>query len=348
VGFLLNSNSEERTKIRNARLKLVENAKVSVPRPQSIGPSEDLASDQKLPSDRRHDGQPKRRPQPERLKASKGVRIGFIDSGIDPTHPEFDGRTIRYWDGKSLKEETGSAVRDYGSHGTHIASIAAGNSLGRAPGAEIFMAAALTEPDDEGHPGQCGWIDVVVRALDWIRLQADAGTPVADLVNLSLACSRDDDVAALRRAISSLGRNTELGRLIFAAAGNHISGELAVPADMAETVAVGAHTNPPSPLQRSVYSAPKSNNPPQPDIYAPGDSILGAYTPTDSTLHRRDSGTSQACAAVTGEAACEFGLLKQAGDNSGLAAFRLRPESDLDDPDTRLVALPGVAVLKLP
>lgn len=85
----------------------------------------------------------------------QGVVIGIVDTGIDPSHPEFAGRIQRIWDqtmsgpgvaeggyGLELTGPTLTASRDTDGHGTHVAGIAAGNDqrfVGVAPGARIVV-----------------------------------------------------------------------------------------------------------------------------------------------------------------------------------------------------------------
>ncbi len=55
-----------------------------------------------------------------------GVTIGFIDTGIDDQHPVFAGKTIYEQLLSGASQETGDTV----SHGTAVASIAAGGRIG--------------------------------------------------------------------------------------------------------------------------------------------------------------------------------------------------------------------------
>lgn len=56
-----------------------------------------------------------------------GVKIAVVDTGIDSTHPEFDGKTINGYDFAS--SSTGYGKDEHG-HGTHVASIIAGDNDG--------------------------------------------------------------------------------------------------------------------------------------------------------------------------------------------------------------------------
>lgn len=85
----------------------------------------------------------------------QGVVIGIVDSGIESTHPSFEGRLLRVWDqtlpgpgvleGNYGAEFTGEMMQvsqDTVGHGTHVAGVAAGNDAtfpGVAPGADIVI-----------------------------------------------------------------------------------------------------------------------------------------------------------------------------------------------------------------
>ena len=53
-----------------------------------------------------------------------GVRVAVVDSGIDAAHPEFDGRTIY---GHDFASSASGYDDDENGHGTHVASIIAGD-----------------------------------------------------------------------------------------------------------------------------------------------------------------------------------------------------------------------------
>ena len=124
----------------------------------------------------------------------QGVLLGFIDSGIDLNHPEFQGedgrsRIIAYWDmagqgtppegfryGAAYSEAEIAAGQvpspDQSGHGTAVAAIAAGRS-GVAPGASIAMV-KLSSSQTVG----------IMRAIKFLLDQAEArGMPC--VVNLS-------------------------------------------------------------------------------------------------------------------------------------------------------------------
>jgi subtilisin family serine protease len=67
-----------------------------------------------------------------------GAHIGHLDTGVDASHPALKGRVSEFME---FDEEgfsvPGAQPRDSGSHGTHIAGIICGNSIGVAPGAKL-------------------------------------------------------------------------------------------------------------------------------------------------------------------------------------------------------------------
>ncbi len=52
-----------------------------------------------------------------------GIKVGVVDSGIDKTHAEFDGKTIY---GKDFASSSSGYGSDENGHGSHVASIIAG------------------------------------------------------------------------------------------------------------------------------------------------------------------------------------------------------------------------------
>lgn len=81
----------------------------------------------------------------------QGIRVGIIDDGLDLDHPEFVGRVVAAydfvgdgWDPSSPETEPFNPDNDVditcpinGNHGTHVAGIAVGETVGVAPEADI-------------------------------------------------------------------------------------------------------------------------------------------------------------------------------------------------------------------
>ena len=130
------------------------------------------------------------------------LSIGMIDSGVDVTHPALLGSSIST---QSFASK-GAKLPDF--HGTAIASIIAANNAdyqGLAPRAEVYAAAVFESDRDRG---EIASTVSLVRALDWLMSSG------VDVVNISLAGPPN------RLLEAALGRATEQGVMILAAAGN--------------------------------------------------------------------------------------------------------------------------------
>ncbi|WP_327316519.1 S8 family peptidase [Streptomyces sp. NBC_01235] len=235
----------------------------------------------------------------------KGVRIAVLDTGVDETHPDLQGRQ----EAEQNFSASPDAMDRFG-HGTHVASIAAGTGAksggtyeGVAPGARILDAKVL---DDDGY----GSDSDIVAGMEWAAAQN------ADIVNLSLGQQDRPGVDLVEEAVNRL--STEHGILFVAAAGNSgpDAGTVASPGSAEMALSVGA-------VDGDDAVAPFSGRGPaadgtvlKPDITAPGVDITAAVAP-DSVISRRVgeqppgyatiSGTSMATPHVAGAAA----LLKQ-------------------------------------
>ena len=152
----------------------------------------------------------------------KGINVAVVDTGIDASHPEFDGKTIQGYDFAS--SATGY-VSDESGHGTHVASIIAGERdavgmRGVAYGANLFS--YKTDNDgDSGLEAISGDSSIAVifdrHVTDNIRVSNNSwggSTPVTSLSASWIATNRPLTIAALKAAQAN-------GTLIVFSAGNN-------------------------------------------------------------------------------------------------------------------------------
>lgn len=226
----------------------------------------------------------------------RGIKVAVLDTGIDTGHPALAGKVIAKADFTD-----GSDPEDKHGHGSHVASLIAGNGAGSnsarqgvAPAAELLSGKVLANNGS----GQESW---VIAGMEW------AVTQKADIVNMSLGASagRADD--AITEALERL--TAENGTLFVVAAGN--SGwygrdmfTIGSPGIAASALTVAA-------VQADDTQAAFSGEGPtlgtyrmKPDLAAPGVDIPGAKAGArDGDLYVPMSGTSQATPIVAGAAA---------------------------------------------
>ncbi|HEX2022887.1 MAG TPA: S8 family serine peptidase [Candidatus Thermoplasmatota archaeon] len=242
-----------------------------------------------------------------------GVTVAIIDTGIDLSHPEFDGVPVRWAD---LVGGQKSAYDDNG-HGTHVAGIIAAQGRwstmfsgfrlkGVAPEVSLIVIKAI---DHSGEGDES-------RVAQGIQTAVSNG---ADIIVLSLG--------GQTRAI--FGTNTESkvreaiqqGVYVIAAAGNTKDGEtdctVNSPASVEGVIAVGAVDRDgrigafscrgtgkegagtalpglPSPVRSSVDPHKK------PEVVAPGVQVLSTWSRDKGSEYALADGTSQAAPMVAG------------------------------------------------
>ena len=224
-----------------------------------------------------------------------GVNIYIVDSGVLPTHEQFGGRVVAGTDPVSSSGESvvNPRTNDCDGHGTHVAALAAGSTVGVARGATVIAVRVLNCDGD-------GTVDNVVAALKWVRSHHVSGKVA--IVNLSLGVDRNDDGAAIDTQVKEMLAE---GIVVTIAAGNGDSDGVPYDAcDIAPGHVPGALTVAASTLGDNPASY--SNGGPCVDLFAPGgDSstrIVSAWRTSD-TSYSSDVGTSMASPLVAGYAA---------------------------------------------
>ncbi len=224
------------------------------------------------------------------IDASK-VTVAVLDTGIDYTHPELDGRVIK---GYNFVDNSLDVMDRFG-HGTHVAGIigAKGNNgIGVAGLAWNVNLLAVKVLGDNGQGS-------TAAVMNGIRYAADMG---AKVINMSLGSPDTAIDPALTQAIAYA---TSKGSLVIAAAGNNRGG-------------VGSPANDPGALAVSStskflfweYFSWFSNRGAKVEVSAPGGGIWSTVpmnpNQTGATGYGKLSGTSMACPMVAAEAALLF------------------------------------------
>lgn len=181
----------------------------------------------------------------------EGVLIGVLDVGFNPRHKEFLNRKHTAW--MDVRRVPGAAPVGGPNlnwwHGTSIASICCGSKIGIAPGAHCFVATIA----DDGEPDHT--IDHLLIALEHTLDYSleDECIEMPLILNLSVGIphvynrfwKRITLPKEFRQIIESLRRflerlEQEYSALSICAVGNDGAGEMLIPANFPQTLAVGA------------------------------------------------------------------------------------------------------------
>ena len=231
-----------------------------------------------------------------------GVGIAVLDSGIDPNHTAMSLESGSASRVAFVKDFTGEGRTDdpYG-HGTHVASIAAGNGQvsngayrGVAPNAKVVNLRVL---DSQGK----GTVSALLAAIDWIK--TNRTTYNIRVVNMSLGTSAVDSytVDPLCLAVRGL---VDAGVVVVAAAGNEgkdgsgnkVYGQVHSPGIDPSVITVGAANTfgtdarnddavatyssrgPTRSFWTDSFGARHYDNLVKPDLVAPGNKIIDAQS----------------------------------------------------------------------
>ncbi|WP_330344579.1 type VII secretion-associated serine protease mycosin [Streptomyces longwoodensis] len=227
-----------------------------------------------------------------RTSTGEGVTVAVIDSGVDPTNPDLQGRVLS---GKDFAvDQPGDEHTDYDGHGTGMAGLIAGTgaygggrgAFGLAPGAKVLP---IRLPKDGEAANEAAGIKIFNDALaPAIRYATDQG---AKVINISSAASDGSPQvsAAVRYALDH-------GSLIFAGVGNNgaKANQVMYPAATPGVVGVAA-------VGKDLRRTAVSEYGPQVDMAAPGQDMIHACG--GKTGLCRSSGTSDATALASASAA---------------------------------------------
>lgn len=225
----------------------------------------------------------------------EGIDIYIVDTGVRATHEQILGRVLP---GIDIPTDKGTSkvdpvTSDCDGHGTHVAGLAAGSTVGVAPRARVIAVRVLDCNGD-------GEVADVVNALQWVRVHHRSG--VAAIVNLSFGVDLGDDGTSIDREVQAL---IDEGVVVTVASGNGDSAGRPIdackiaPGDVPDALTVGATGS-------ADFVSYYSNNGPCVDLYAPGGDRLRAlessWKDSDSD-YEFDVGTSMASPLVAGYAA---------------------------------------------
>ena len=250
------------------------------------------------------------------------VVIGSIDTGVDPTHPEFTGRLIQGRDWYNNDNDP----RDDEGHGTHTTGTMAGSTVGvagvagAAPHVKVYVQKV------------CGRRGCPTAAIvSAIRAAADYNTAVGlgngPMVAMNLSLGGSSESQAEKDAIAYAGTKNVL---VIATAGNNGTTTVGCPACDVNAISVAATT------WRDELAS-YSNSGSGLDISAPGGNCFSnttsegcIYSAYLNGAYEWMQGTSMAAPQVTGTAAIV------ASKNASLrgASLRARLESTADDKGT--------------
>jgi subtilisin family serine protease len=211
----------------------------------------------------------------EYTQTGTGVDAFVLDTGVNLTHQEFEGRV---GDGYDFIDDDADASDCHG-HGTHVAGTIGGSTYGLAKDVTIRPVRVL---DCEGS----GSYAAIIAGIDWVAANAD-GPAVA---NMSLGGSFSQ---ALNDAIAAA---VDSGVTFAIAAGNEGQDACGVsPGSEASAITVGATNESDAQTSWSNYGECV-------DLLAPGNGITSAWIDGDDA-ENTISGTSMATPHVAGVAA---------------------------------------------
>ena len=190
----------------------------------------------------------------------RGVKVGFVDSGLRTTHEDLRGASIRGTN--MLGDQDSSDITDTFGHGTFAAGIVMAQTdngvglAGAAPGAEYYGYRVFSD--------KISSIDAVVRGME--QAVADG----CRVINMSLGTAQKSK--KLEEAVNAA---LEQGCIVIAAVGNDGNTRINYPAGFDGVIGVGA-------VDPNLVVSSFSNRNSSVDIVAPGSDLTGLSQSSDS------------------------------------------------------------------
>lgn len=216
----------------------------------------------------------------------KGVTVVVLDTGVHAGHPELAGRIdravtfdVEKW--TALPQEPST---DTQGHGTHVAGLVCGKTVGVAPEARVVSGVMI--------PGGIGNLSDFILAMEWAGSQ-----PHVQVINVSAGLPGFQE--EMESAVAGL---LAVGVLPVVAIGNEGPHQTRSPGNYAEVISVGASTR-----EREVADFSgggliemDGHSYPVPHVVAPGEKV---YSCVRSGGYEAWNGTSMATPIVAGIAA---------------------------------------------
>jgi subtilisin len=206
-------------------------------------------------------------PQFWRLTEGEGVTIVTMDTGVDTSHPDLQGKIKSQF---NMINKNLDVTDEYG-HGSHVAGLLVGEITGVAPQAELHAIKVL---DGDGRGSYANIMDGITHAINL----------KADVLSISLGVPHDIPLILRQRIIQAY----ESGVTIISATGNNGRAEAFYPARMNEVIAVGG-------LDQNLQLTTFTNM--GYDVLAPAVDILSTYKDNN---YAKMTGTSMASPLVAG------------------------------------------------
>jgi subtilisin family serine protease len=253
----------------------------------------------------------------ERGNHGQEAAIAVLDTGCDADHEEISDRTVDF----AYFPPDGPVRRvrgfDTSWHGTHVAGIAAGQTIGVAPQARLMCGSVL------GGDRLETVLSRLVRGINWVAGQMASlpASTTARIVNMSLGIREDwvdsprkrDALAAVAGALGYL--MSGYGALIVAAVGNDGPGSgPRAPAYIPGVLAVGAVD-----FERDVAAFSSGGRGPAPFNHVETPSVAGFGVDVLSSMERDAFGESHYCFSSGTSMAAPYvaGVAALAGQETG-------------------------------